>query len=386
MADFFKPTPKPESPLNRWRILSPKAGIRVSPYFLGGMSIGEAWKDAMGSMNKEQSFKLLDAFFEAGGNAIDTANNYQNEESEQWIGEWMEARGNRDQMVIATKYTTSYKAYALGKNEARNQVGNHKKSLYLSVEDSLKKLKTSYIDILYLHWWDHSTSIEEIMTSLHILVQERKVLYLGISDTPAWVVAAANTFAIERGLTPFVIYQGKWNVMVRDFEREILPMAQHFGLALAPWDVVGGGRLQSKKQLEERKNQGEKIRTLVAGEEQNELEVKYSEVLSKIADEHQVDSVTVIALAYVLHKAPYVFPIIGGRKVEHLQSNIKALDLKLTDAQIKEIEDVQPNWDPGFPHNFIGHRPNSNNGVPEAIVSGQLGYLDYVLDPKPIGH
>lgn len=116
--------------------------------------------------------------------------------------------------------------------------------------------------------------------------------------------------------------------MVRDFEREILPMAQHFGLALAPWDCVGGGRLQSKKQvrvrqanqrritngmrkLEERKKQGEKIRTLVAGEEQTELEVKYSEVLSKIADEHQVDSVTVIALAYVLQKAPYVFPIVG---------------------------------------------------------------------------
>jgi aryl-alcohol dehydrogenase-like predicted oxidoreductase len=145
------------------------------------MSIGEAWKDAMGSMNKEQSFKLLDAFVEAGGNAIDTANNYresarakakvlltaitENEESEQWIGEWMEGRRNRDQMVsqeaseygdsaeqflqvIATKYTTSYKAYSLGKNEARNQVGNHKKSLYLSVEDSLKKLKTSYVSRL----------------------------------------------------------------------------------------------------------------------------------------------------------------------------------------------------------------------------------------------
>lgn len=385
MGDVFAPTPKPENPLERWRILSPKAGIRVSPYFLGGMSIGEAWKEWMGSMNKEQSFKLLDTFFEAGGNAIDTANNYQNEESEQWIGEWMEARGNRDQMVIATKFTTSYKAYAMGKNAARNQVGNHKKSLYLSVEDSLKKLKTSYIDILYLHWWDHSTSIEEIMTSLHQLVQERKVLYLGISDTPAWVVAAANAFAQERGLTPFVIYQGRWNVMIRDFEREILPMAQHFGMALAPWDVLGGGHLQSKKQLEERKKQGEKLRAFVGTGDQNEIEVKFSEVLSKIADAHQVDSVTTIALAYVLQKAPYVFPIVGGRKPEHLKSNIKALDIKLSDEEIKEIEDVQP-FDVGFPHNMVGPRPNSNNGVPGGIVAGQLGYIDYVMDPKPIGH
>ncbi|KAI5451881.1 putative aryl-alcohol dehydrogenase aad14 [Naganishia albida] len=386
MADVFAPAPKPESPLGRWRILSPKAGLRVSPYFLGGMSIGEAWKEFMGSMDKEQSFKLLDAFVEAGGNAIDTANNYQNEESEEWIGDWMQARGNRDQMVIATKFTTSYKAYALGKNEARNHVGNHKKSLYLSVKDSLKKLKTDYIDILYLHWWDHSTSIEEIMQSLHLLVQERKVLYLGISDTPAWIVAAANTYAVERGLTPFVIYQGRWNVMIRDFEREILPMAQHFGMALAPWDVVGGGRLQSKKQLEERKKQGEKLRTFVGGEEQTEQEAKYSEVLSAIADEHQVDSVTTIAIAYVMQKAPYVFPIIGGRKVEHLKANIRALDIKLTDKQIQDIENAQPDWDPGFPHNFIGVRPNSNNGVAAGIVQGQLGYLDYVVDPKPIGH
>ncbi|KAJ9109372.1 hypothetical protein QFC21_000702 [Naganishia friedmannii] len=323
------------------------------------MSIGEAWKEWMGSMNKEQSFKLLDTFAEAGGNAIDTANNYQNEESEQWIGEWMEARGNRDQMVIATKFTTSYKAYAIGKNAARNQVGNHKKSLYLSVEDSLKKLKTSY--------WDHSTSIEEIMTSLHQLVLERKVLYLGISDTPAWVVAAANAFAH------------------RDFEREILPMAHHFGMALAPWDVLGGGHLQSKKQLEERKAQGEKLRAFTGAGDQNEIEAKFSEVLSKIADAHQVDSVTTIALAYVLQKAPYVFPIVGGRKPEHLKSNIKALDIKLSDEEIKEIEDVQP-FDVGFPHNFVGPRPNSNNGVPGGIVAGQLGYIDYVVDPKPIGH
>ncbi|KAJ9106004.1 hypothetical protein QFC19_003340 [Naganishia cerealis] len=355
MSEVFAPAPTPESPLGRWRILSPKAGIRVSPYFLGGMSIGEAWKDFMGSMSKEQSFKLLDSFVEAGGNAIDTANNYQNEESEQWIGEWMEARGNRDQMVIATKYTTSYKAYALGKNEARNSVGNHKKSLYLSVRDSLKKLKTDYIDILYLHWWDHSTSIEEIMTSLHHLVQERKVLYLGISDTPAWIVAAANTFAEQRGLTPFVIYQGRWNVMIRDFEREILPMAQHFGLALAPWDTLGGGRLQSKKQLEERKKQGEKLRTMIGPAEQTEVEAKYSEVLSKIADAHQVDSVTTIALAYVMQKAPYVFPIVGGRKPEHMKSNIKALEIKLTDEQIKEIEAAfgrssKPQCDPALPY------------------------------------
>ncbi|KAJ9109324.1 putative aryl-alcohol dehydrogenase aad14 [Naganishia friedmannii] len=370
------PAPKPESPLARWRIFSPKAGIRVSPLFLGGMSIGEAWKDFMGSMDKEQSYKLLDAFFEAGGNAVDTANIYQDDQSEEWIGDWMEERGNRDQMVIATKFGSAYKSYALGKNEARNYTGNHKKSLHLSVRDSLKKLKTDY--------WDHTTSIEELMHSFHQLVVSGKVLYLGISDTPAWIVSAANTYAEREGLTPFAVYQGQWNVMVRDFERDILPMARHFGMALCPWDVMGGGRLQSAKQLEERRKQGEGLRTMFGGQELSEDEAKYSEVLAKIAEEHQIESVTTIALAYILEKAPYVFPIIGGRKVEHMKSNIKALEIKLTDNQIKAIEAVKP-FEPGFPGNFVGPRPNSNNGQGGSVPAGQCGYIDYVLDPKPIG-
>ncbi len=137
----------------------------------------------MGSMDKPQSFKLLDAFYDAGGNFIDTANNYQNEESEAWIGEWMRERKIRDQMVIATKYTTPYRTHEVGKNSHNvNYFGNHKRSLHVSVRDSLKKLKTDWIDILYLHWWDHSSSIPEIMDSLHILVEQGKVLYLGTSS------------------------------------------------------------------------------------------------------------------------------------------------------------------------------------------------------------
>merc|ERR1712000_34598 len=146
-------------------------------------------------MSKEQSFKLLDAFYEAGGNFIDTANNYQNEQSEKWIGEWMTTKKNRDLMVIATEYTTGYRTYELGAGKTVNYSGNHKKSLHLSVNDSLKKLQTDYIDLLYVHWWDWTTSIEEVMDSLHILVEQGKVLYLGISDTPAWIVSAANTYA-----------------------------------------------------------------------------------------------------------------------------------------------------------------------------------------------
>ncbi|KAK0653598.1 putative aryl-alcohol dehydrogenase AAD14 [Lasiodiplodia hormozganensis] len=185
MSDTKPSAPVPPTELGRYRILSSTAGIRVSPLQLGAMSIGDAWSNVLGSTDKTQSFKLLDAFVEAGGNFIDTASNYQNEQSEEWIGEWMAERGNRDQLVIATKYTSNYRSYAVGKGKAPNSHGNHRRCLHMSVRDSLKKLRTDWIDILYLHFWDYTTSIEEVIDSLHMLVQQGKVLYLGISDTPA---------------------------------------------------------------------------------------------------------------------------------------------------------------------------------------------------------
>ncbi|AJT29784.1 AEL_collapsed_G0045070.mRNA.1.CDS.1 [Saccharomyces cerevisiae] len=356
MTDLFKPLPEPPTELGRLRVLSKTAGIRVSPLILGGASIGDAWSGFMGSMNKEQAFELLDAFYEAGGNCIDTANSYQNEESEIWIGEWMASRKLRDQIVIATKFTGDYKKYEVGGGKSANYCGNHKRSLHVSVRDSLRKLQTDWIDILYVHWWDYMSSIEEVMDSLHILVQQGKVLYLGVSDTPAWVVSAANYYATSHGKTPFSVYQGKWNVLNRDFERDIIPMARHFGMALAPWDVMGGGRFQSKKAMEERKKNGEGLRTFVGGPEQTELEVKISEALNKIAEEHGTESVTAIAIAYVRSKAKNVFPLIGGRKIEHLKQNIEALSIKLTPEQIEYLESIVP-FDVGFPKSLIGDDP-----------------------------
>ncbi|CAI4927513.1 ANM_HP_G0194410.mRNA.1.CDS.1 [Saccharomyces cerevisiae] len=356
MTDLFKPLPEPPTELGRLRVLSKTAGIRVSPLILGGASIGDAWSGFMGSMNKEQAFELLDAFYEAGGNCIDTANSYQNEESEIWIGEWMKSRKLRDQIVIATKFTGDYKKYEVGGGKSANYCGNHKRSLHVSVRDSLRKLQTDWIDILYVHWWDYMSSIEEVMDSLHILVQQGKVLYLGVSDTPAWVVSAANYYATSHGKTPFSVYQGKWNVLNRDFERDIIPMARHFGMALAPWDVMGGGRFQSKKAMEERKKNGEGLRTFVGGPEQTELEVKISEALNKIAEEHGTESVTAIAIAYVRSKAKNVFPLVGGRKIEHLKQNIEALSIKLTPEQIEYLESIVT-FDVGFPKSLIGDDP-----------------------------
>ena len=231
----------------------------MSPLQLGAMSLGEKWKGFMGSMDKESGFKLLDAFVEAGGNFIHTANGYQHEDSETWLGEWMATRGNRDQLVVATKFTSDYRKHEIGAGRSANHQGNHRKSIHLSVRDSLAKLRTDYVDLLYLHWWDHTTSIREIMDAA-MLVEQGKVLYLGISDTPAWIVAAANTYALENAKTPFSVYQGRWSVMQRDFERDIIPMARHFGMALAPWGVLGGGHFQTPKAVEERRRAASRCR------------------------------------------------------------------------------------------------------------------------------
>ncbi|KAI0767408.1 Aldo/keto reductase [Fomes fomentarius] len=346
----WTPAPPPPTKLGYYRQLSPLAGVHVSPLVLGAMSIGDKWeKLGMGAMNKESSFKLLDAFYEAGGNFIDTANGYQEETSEKFIGEWMEERGNRHQMVVATKVPGSDDI-----KQKVHYVGNSVKAMHVSVEESLKKLRTDYIDVFYVHWWDWDTSVEEVMNGLHHLVAAGKVLYLGISDTPAWIVSKANQYARLTGKTPFVIYQGAWSVMQRDFEREIIPMARAEGLALAPWGVLAGGRLRTDEEEEKRRQTGEKGRTISQPDwERTEDERKVSRALEDVAKQVGVKSIQAVAIAYVMHKTTHVFPIIGGRKVEHLEANIAALDISLSDEQIKFLDSALP-FDLGFPQNFCG--------------------------------
>ncbi|ESK93935.1 putative aryl-alcohol dehydrogenase [Moniliophthora roreri MCA 2997] len=350
----FAPAPAPSTKLGVYRVLSPRAGVHLSPFALGAASIGDKWGDWMGHMDKEASFKLLDAYYDMGGNFIDTANAYQEESSEEFIGEWAEKRGIRDQLFIATKYTSSFKKSDPNIGQKVHYVGNNAKSLYLSVEASLKKLRTSYIDLLYVHWWDWDTSVEEVMDALHTLVLNRKVLYLGISDTPAWLVSQANLYAKAYGKTPFVVYQGKWSVLDRSFERDIIPMARSLGLALAPWGVLGSGKLRTDAEEQRRLENGEEGRKPMGMDwKRTEDEVKMSQALEKVAKEVGAKSITSVAIAYVMQKATYVFPIIGGRKVEHLNANLEALDITLSDEQIKFLESQLP-FDLGFPMNAIG--------------------------------
>lgn len=264
---------------------------------------------------------------------------------------------------------------------------------------SLRKLQTDYIDLvggwgglplgscgfvlcaradqltnkqLYVHWWDYSTGIPELMQSLNQLVAAGKVLYLGISDTPAWVVSKANEYARNHGLRQFSVYQGRWSAASRDFERDILPMARDEGMALAPWGALGGGAFKTEEQR--RSQQG---RAAPASPEQ----IAISRVLEVVAARRDT-LITSVALAYVLHKSPYVFPIVGGRTVGHLRANIDALRLRLDDDDIAQIEAAVP-FDKGFPHSFIwtakGHQHPQDNWL-----TSIGGIYDYVPLPRPI--
>ncbi|GAB1313750.1 Norsolorinic acid reductase [Madurella fahalii] len=371
------PAPAPQSLLARYRLLSPTASVRVSPLCLGGMNFGDAWRDYMGACDEKTTEEILDYFFEQGGNFIDTSNNYQFEESEKRIGAWMKKRNNRDQMVIATKYTTNYQAVEGQPPKQKilvNFNGNGPKSLHMSVKASLEKLQTDYIDLLYVHWWDFSTSIPELMQSLNHLVASGKVLFLGISDTPAWVVSKANEYARCHGLRQFSVYQGRWSAAARDFEREIIPMCRAEGMALAPWDALGGGKFKTEAQRQSDKREGRAT-------EASETDIKVSRALEAVAKRKNT-LVTSVALAYVTSKAPYVFPIVGCRTIAHLKGNIDALNIKLSDDDIREIESAVP-FDAGFPTNFLYGGSNSLETPGAVRLLSMGGTLDHVPEPKP---
>lgn len=205
-------------------------------------------------------------------------------------------------IIYTLQYTTNSKTGDLSIQNRVNYAGNGTKSMRISVEASLKRLRTTYIDLLYVHWWDYDTSIREVMDSLHALVMSGKVLYLGISDTPAWVVAQANQYALDHGKTPFSVYQGHWNVLDRDFERDIIPMARAHGMALAPWAVLGGGKLRTDADEKKREESGEQQRTFYGPEwKRTETEAAVSRALEKVAADVGAKSITSGTLSTFCH-------------------------------------------------------------------------------------
>ncbi|KAF9878222.1 hypothetical protein CkaCkLH20_04260 [Colletotrichum karsti] len=363
--------------------MAPTASVRVSPLCLGALTFGDQLQDLYGQITKEEAFKILDEFYSCGGNFIDTASAYQRGQSEEWLGEWMASRGNRDDIVLATKYSTGYKLHQKDRLQV-NYGGNGTKSMRLALEDSLKKLQTNYVDVFYLHWWDFTATIEEVMQSLNDLVASGKVIYLGISDAPAWVVTKANQYARMAGLRQFVVYQGMWSAALRDFERDIVPMCASEGMGIAPYGVLNQGRFQTEEGWREREKPhgGRNYIQPTARDRQ------VSKVLETMAVKKGV-KILDVALAYVRQKAPYVFPIVGARTVGHIRGSIAGLEVSLTDEEMEQV-DKSYDFDHGFPHTFLsgslvtGDRPWGATGPGDTWLTKQLGNIEWVEALKPL--
>lgn len=327
----------------RYKLLG-KSGLRVSELCLGTMTFGDDW--GWGASNDE-SRAIYDTFLEAGGNFIDTANIYTNGTSENLLGEFMQE--NRERIVLATKYTNAMP----GSGDA-NASGNHRKSMMQSVEASLKRLKTDYIDLYWMHVWDALTPVEEVMRGFDDLVRQGKVLYVGISDAPAWWIARANMLADLRGWSPFVGLQIEYSLIERTPEHELLPMAKALGLTVTPWSPLAGGIL-SGKYLDKQSDSAKEGR-FAAPEmqgfmaEQNRSERIAREVVN-VANELGV-SASQVALSWLRYRDQSMIPIIGTRKLSQLQDNLASLNLNLSDEHLKQLNDVSA-IEPIFPNSFF---------------------------------
>ena len=311
-----------------------RSGLKVSELCLGTMGFGT---DSGWGADKESSFGIMEAFANAGGNFLDTANRYQNGTSEKIIGEFVSQK-DRDFFVIATKYSL----YDNLTNP--NASGNNRKNMMRSVEASLKRLNTEFIDLLYLHIWDDLTPIDEIMRGLDDLVRSGKVNYIAISDTPAWMVAKANTMAELMGWSQLVALQVEYSLIQRTPERDLIPMAKHFGMTVTPWAPLAGGALTGKYL------KGDKGRIKEGSKRLNDRSVAITKEVMAIAEELGVEP-SHVALKWTMQKSFSSIPIVGATKLSQLEENLKTVAVVLTDEHIKKLDAVS-DFELGFPGDF----------------------------------
>jgi len=313
-----------------------KSGLRVSELCLGTMTFGTEWGTGA---DKDESKRIFDAFVNKGGNFIDTANRYTEGTSEKWVGEFIASQ--RDYFVLATKYTL------FDDRKDPNASGNHRKNLRRSVEESLKRLKTEHIDLLWLHMWDFTTSVEEVMRSLEDLVRSGKVNYIGISDTPAWVVAKANTLAELRGWEAFVGLQIEYSLIQRTPERDLIPMAKDFGLAITPWSPLGAGMLTGKynDSVDKEGRLTENSRKI--NDKNRQIAKKAGEFGQKLGY-----SSAQVALNWLRQKDEQVMPILGARKLSQIEDCLGCLRFELPNEMMQELDAISE-IELGFPHDFF---------------------------------
>ncbi len=323
--------------LDSYRLLG-RAGLRVSPLALGTMTFG--W-----GADQDAARAIFDAYVGRGGNFVDTANGYANGAAEEMVGEF--AKSRREELVIATKYSMPMRS------GDPNSGGNSRKSMVRSVEDSLKRLRTDYVDLLYLHIWDGSTPVEEVLRAMDDLVRAGKVLYVGISDIPAWQVSRMQTIAELRGWAPLVALQIPYNLIERTVERDLIPMAETLGLGVVAWSPLAGGVLTGKYSQEDLALEpGYTRKTVAAGNgflTARGLEI--AEVVKEVAAKLGTTP-SRVALAWTLLNPAVVAPIVGARTLAQLDDNLGVSSISLEPEQRVRLAEASA-VDLGFPHESL---------------------------------
>ncbi len=345
--------------LSSYRLLG-RSGLRVSPLALGTMTFGTDWN---WGADETQARRIFETYVERGGNFIDTANRYTEGTSERFVGDF--AKGRRDSLVIATKYTLPMRP------GDPNSGGNHRKAMVRSLEDSLKRLGTDYVDLFYLHAWDFTTPVEEIMRAFDDLVRAGKMLYLGLSDIPAWQASRMQAIADLRGWAPLVAMQVEYNLIERTVERDVVPMAAELGLGVIPWSPLASGVLTGKYSRADlgagpggSAADGSRRDVAAGNGSLTERGLAIADIVQEVAGELG-RSPAQVALAWTLLNPAVTAPIIGARTLAQLEDNLGALEVSLDEGQRARLQAASA-IDLGFPHDFLA-RP-----MTKAIVSGGL--------------
>ncbi len=307
-------------------------GLRVSEVALGTMTFGDDW--GWGA-SRSESAKQFEMFADAGGTLIDTANKYTNGTAETVLGELLAA--DRDHFVVGTKYSLNLRDGDL------NAGGNHRKNLVQSLEASLRRLRTDHVDLLWLHSWDYLTPPAEVMRALDDQVRLGKVLYPGISDTPAWVVAQMQTLAAERDWSPFAGLQIEYSLVQREVERELTPMARGLGLGVLAWGPLGAGVLSGKYSSPAGDREDRRLTNV------DPAKLNIAETVTAIAGQLG-HTPAQVALAWL--RAQRVIPILGARHASQLSSNLACVDIDLPADTLTELDQAS-RVPRGFPHDFL---------------------------------
>ncbi|MCA1218419.1 aldo/keto reductase [Streptomyces sp. 8L] len=330
--------------LDTYRLLG-RSGLRVSPLALGAATFGTEW--GWGA-ERDDARKLFDLYVERGGNFIDTASTYTNGSSERLLGEF--TRDNRESLVLATKFST------LSRPGDPNSGGNHRKTMFASVETSLRRLNTDYIDLLYLHVWDFTTPVEEILRAMDDLVRQGKVLYVGICNVPAWQVSRMQAIADLRGWSPLVALQIEYNLIERSAERDLIPMARETGLGVVPFSPLAGGVLTGKYSRDDltatkAADDGTRRAFNIANGGLTERGLALADVVKEVAGELG-RTPGQVGLAWALRQPGVTAPIIGARTPEQLQDNLGALDVEFGASHLARLDEAGA-IALGFPHDFL---------------------------------